>query len=206
MKIEIHYGYCHCGCGEKTNICTDSNKNKGVIRGEPRKYIIGHQNRNKPQDIWKYVTKTDSCWLWHGCTQDFGYGVMRIKQKTNLTHRLSWELANGRKIPDGLCVLHRCDVPACVNPDHLFLGTKKDNNDDKMSKGRNRFVSRSGEDHPSSKLTVALVKEIRERYEKGRRGWSRKGGITHESLASEYGVGKTIIGAVIKGDRWTSIK
>ena len=65
----------------------------------------------------------------------FGYGMFRIKRESYLAHRYSWTLHRG-PIPVGLWVLHRCDVPACVNPGHLFLGTHQDNMDDMKRKGR----------------------------------------------------------------------
>jgi hypothetical protein len=71
------------------------------------------------------------CWLWEGPVNFFGYGLSHHSR----VHRLAWEEANG-PIPDGLFVLHRCDVPSCCNPDHLFLGTHQDNADDKKRKGR----------------------------------------------------------------------
>jgi hypothetical protein len=85
--------------------------------------------------FWSRVDKTDGCWLWTGWTSRFGYGRIKRDNRECLTHRVSWELTNG-PIPDGMCVLHRCDVPACVRPDHLFLGTKTDNAADRTAKGR----------------------------------------------------------------------
>jgi hypothetical protein len=93
--------------------------------------------------FWKHVEKTDDgCWEWTArCIpvpnhpDQRGHGQIRIDGKAVLTHRFSWELHNG-PIPDGLLVLHRCDNRPCVRPDHLFLGTHKDNTLDAMSKGR----------------------------------------------------------------------
>ena len=90
------------------------------------------------------VNKTDSCWLWTGAKwQDktkrrLGYGKAYSCGKIRKAHRVSWEISNGN-IPDGLCVLHKCDVPLCVNPEHLFLGTVVDNVKDMVSKNRNRW-------------------------------------------------------------------
>jgi len=80
------------------------------------------------------------CWLFSGSLNSDGYGNVRIggrKGKTVKTHRLAWEEFFG-PIPDGLRVCHRCDVPSCCNPDHLFLGTQRDNVTDMVSKGRFR--------------------------------------------------------------------
>ena len=84
------------------------------------------------------------CWLWQGFKDVHGYGVIRRGGKGGkavLTHRYSWELHRG-EIPKGLHVLHSCDVPACVNPDHLFLGTQADNMRDMRSKGRGKAPRR----------------------------------------------------------------
>ena len=79
--------------------------------------------------FWKYIRKTDFCWEWIGYKDKNGYGRISKKRRFFSVHRISWELHNG-KIPDGLCVLHSCDNPSCVNPDHLFLGSFQNNSND----------------------------------------------------------------------------
>lgn len=97
------------------------------------------------------------CWLWIGSSNKAGYGQMSFKGKLVGAHRVSWELRRG-PIPERLCVCHKCDTPACVNPAHLFLGTRQDNTDDRSIKGRKSGAS--GESHGHSKLTAAQVIEI----------------------------------------------
>ena len=99
-------------------------------------------------NFWSYVNKTESCWLWTGTVKSTGYGIFRTRNcvlgEKQMPHRLMWVLKNG-SIPDGLLVLHRCDVPLCCNPAHLFLGTHEDNMADMVSKGRsNGFDKRAG--------------------------------------------------------------
>lgn len=108
--------------------------------------------------FWSKVNKTSNCWLWTGVTRGMGYGMVALrrvdgKQPREMAHRLSWQLANG-PIPDGLLVLHRCDVPACVNPEHLFLGTTKDNAQDALRKGRLR---------PRGQMSPASLANLRHR-------------------------------------------
>ena len=113
--------------------------------------------------LFSKVEKTDGCWLWRGAMDGAGYGMIFIAKTprhiTNKTHRVSWELANG-PIPNKLFVLHRCDTPACLRPDHLFLGTQAENIRDMVSKGRQARIKPKGEVHGMSKLTDPIVRAI----------------------------------------------
>lgn len=87
----------------------------------------------------KVITKgAEECWPWIGGTTPFGHGVFRWNGKNQIASRLVWQMYVGI-IPNGLCILHRCDNPRCCNPEHLFLGTKKHNTDDMINKGRQKF-------------------------------------------------------------------
>lgn len=98
----------------------------------------GHLERTLSERFWQKVAKQDDgCWVWQGARAGHGYGTLKRGERglTKLAHRISWELHFGA-IPDGMCVCHHCDEPPCVNPDHLFLGTVKDNVGDMLEKGR----------------------------------------------------------------------
>jgi hypothetical protein len=98
-----------------------------------------------------YRCPETGCWLWTASLIGGGYGRISVRRRTVLAHRLAWEEANGRSIPDGLFVCHRCDVPRCVRPDHLFLGTQQDNHDDKWRKGRGASGDKNGRrKHPET--------------------------------------------------------
>lgn len=102
------------------------------------------------------------CWIWLGHLSHKGYGLYGAMDstgaKTARAHRLSWYAHHG-EIPEGMLVLHRCDVPSCINPDHLFLGTHEDNMRDMVAKGRSHTYH--GPDHTKSKLSHDDVRYIR---------------------------------------------
>lgn len=101
----------------------------------------GHYQHKKIDPIprfWSKVRKSKGCWIWTAAASGVGdYGYFWSGSAMVRAHRFSWELHNG-PIPEGLKVLHACDVPLCVNPSHLFLGTMQDNSDDMVQKGRCR--------------------------------------------------------------------
>jgi hypothetical protein len=98
------------------------------------------------------------CHIWLGSCDGKGYGLIRVHGKVRRAHRVSWEHHYVRSVPRGLMVLHRCDVPSCINPLHLFLGTNDDNVADRIQKGRS--VNLVGEDHGCAKINAEAAADI----------------------------------------------
>lgn len=140
----------------------------------------------------------DECWGWRGSRNPKGYGRLgRTGGKSiALAHRVSWEIHFG-EIPEGLCVLHRCDNPPCTNPSHLWLGSVADNQADMREKGRAVYPPRhSGETHPTAKLTQAQVDQIRARYVPRV--------YTYAKLAQDFGVHPGTIKRILANDTWAT--
>lgn len=146
------------------------------------------------------------CWQWTGSDHAGRGGWILVDGIQTKASRFSWEIHNG-KIVNGLKVLHKCDNPSCVNPNHLFLGTSKDNSQDMASKGRARGgVSgernsstkhpelRQGERNGNSRLTSASVSEIRSMYANG--SW------TYRELALLFGVSEVTVARVVRYRMW----
>lgn len=91
---------------------------------------------SRSERFWSKVNKTESCWLWTGTRNSKGYGRFRDNDRMIVAHRIAWDLAGRGPIPAGMQLCHVCDVRACVNPEHLFLGTQSDNMRDCVKKGR----------------------------------------------------------------------
>ncbi len=131
------------------------------------------------------------CWLWTGATFHKGHGAIHVGGKQCKAHRISWELNIGQ-IPKGLCVLHKCDVSGCVNPRHLFLGTRGDNNRDRTAKGRGAKGSRMG----TSKLTEASVSRIKEMLSLG---------MYRSQIAPMFGVSNVAVSCIALGKTWRHV-
>lgn len=134
----------------------------------------------------------DGCWYWIGHINRKGYGAFRYRGKMDKSHRVSFILYKG-EISNGLCVLHTCDNPSCVNPDHLFLGSNADNVIDKVSK--NRQHRPIGERHPKARLTTNQVLNIRANH----------GLVKGKDLAKKYGVSVDYIFEIWARKSWTHI-
>lgn len=135
------------------------------------------------QRFWTKVNKTSGCWLWTAGTIR-GYGQIGINRRPSYAHRVAWELTHG-PIPDGASVLHKCDVPLCVRPDHLFLGSQQDNLKDARQKGRlDTTLPRRGKLTYEDRLAIFTAKPYR--------------GVC-EQLALAYGVTKACISHIRAG-------
>lgn len=168
---------CQCDCG-----------NEHIVRGSDltssKTRSCGCVQHRQPDATIRFETNyipepNSGCWLWLGATLGKGYGQMQLGRSADkqerLAHRVAWRLFKG-PIPEGLDVLHHCDVPSCVNPDHLFLGTDFDNMKDMRDKGRDRFEE--------AMLTIVDIEDIKRRSANGE---------TLKQLAKAYSVSTTTI-------------
>lgn len=155
--------------------------------------------RASPADrFWQKVDRaSDGCWIWTGACNAAGYGVLHGRER--LAHRFSFELHHGAGSADGVLVLHRCDNPPCVRPDHLFPGTNLDNVRDMQAKGRQRPPDMRGERHPSARLTEQQVVEIRAEYIARSRSHGAK------PLAARYSVTPAHIEQIVRRKTWSHV-
>lgn len=168
------------------------------------RYSSGHQRArcikrwgDQVIRFWSKVDKSnpDGCWLWTGSKVPFGYGTTYYNGKPQRTHRISYKIAHG-EIPDDVCVLHKCDNPACVNPDHLFLGTKHDNTQDMVKKGRQKYVTHNGSENGNSKLKESDVTQIRCLFESG---YSQKG------IAKLFSISTRTVCQIVENETWKHV-
>lgn len=141
--------------------------------------------------FWANVEKTETCWLWKGKPDIYGYGRIQLMRKTFKAHRIAYELTYNPPPPE-LAVCHHCDVRNCVRPDHLFLGTTADNQKDMEQKGRSLF----GEKNGRAKVTQEQVEEIRRLY--------AQGGITQARIGYLFGITQNMVSKIILKQNWKS--
>jgi hypothetical protein len=179
------YGFCWCGCGERTSLAVQTDTKRGYIKDEPMRYCAGHwpRGRQLKDPLTLYVVEDcgheTACWIWQGGSTPLGYGRLSDRGRLSPAHRWFYENA-GHKIPTGLLLDHLCRVPACVNPDHL----------EPVS------VAENAQRGTSAKLTMAQVVRIRAlRYE-----------VKPSVLAAEYGVTSRQIRNVWNGVSWANVE
>lgn len=168
---------------------------------------MSRKSRDLRERFFEKVDKTGTCWLWTGMKNRKGYGRIGISRGVGmkLAHRISLEL-HGVRVPDEMCVLHTCDVPSCVNPTHLFLGTRADNNLDMRAKGRANYVAwkyvkpeqRARGEDVAKTMTDVKVKELRIEYANGNTSFVK--------LGKKYGIGRTTVENIIKRRKWAHVQ
>jgi hypothetical protein len=174
------------------------------------KITSGHTDGQVLQRFWAKVNRTEGgCWLWTASLRNKGYGAFAYtadgRMVQDRAHRFSWVIHRG-EIPVGLFVLHRCDTPACVNPDHLFLGTKADNNADMVAKGRHVSGGthtpvalakyKRGEMHHKAKLTPNMVRAIRV---------DSAAGLSFAQLGRIYGICSGHVAKIVRRQLWKDV-
>lgn len=146
--------------------------------------------------LFRYVRKTDGCWFWTGAKISTGYGLIRIDGSGRLVHRVAWELYTGQPVPLSMCVLHKCDTPLCVNPDHLFVGSRADNVHDMDAKGRRVNNQSRGEWVATSKVTEQNVIQIRQMF---------AAGISRRSIAHTFGIALPTLYQIVRRKTWRHV-
>jgi hypothetical protein len=162
----------------------------------------------KPTDpairFWRLVDRspghgpTGDCWIWNGSLRPNGYGQFCVsKGDIAYAHRYAF-LLTGTSLIDGMLVCHKCDNRRCVNPNHLFLGTNRENTLDMMAKGRSKYAPVRGTNHPLAKLTEDNISEIREASARGR-GYRKP-------LIEKFGVSSQQISRIARRKAWQHLQ
>lgn len=190
---------CKCDCGKETTVSI-SDLRLGKVKSCRCGWTERAQNRRYTLTefqtaFFAKVNKGKSCWIWTAYANEDGYGITSFRGRLMGAHRASWIIHYG-DIPEDMRVLHHCDNPPCVNPEHLFLGTQLDNMRDCAAKGRIRSGEKRGENNPISPLKNADVFEIRRLAMTGR---------TRIEIAKEFGVCRQSIDAIVNRETWTHI-
>lgn len=176
------FGLCQCGCGNKTDIAKGTRSEKGWTKGQPKRYIWGHNPAVSEEDkefrFWNQMKLVPSrllptfCWQWTGSIKTNGYGQYELRGETQ-AHRISYKLFHGW-IPKGLDLDHLCRNRRCINPDHLEPVTRKIN-------------ARRG---AMTKLTQDRVDQI------------RASALSERKIAVLFGVSRSTVNSILSGRTW----
>ncbi len=179
--VNIPYGYCQCGCGQKTNPAPKTRSKLGNVKGEPQRFMRGH--KGKDVAIPDNYTVTDTgykspCWVWNGPTNGGGYVLMyrRGYGGHSTAHRIFYERVHG-PVPRNVDVHHDCRVRNCVNPDHLRPMSRK-------AHFREEF----------GRLTLEDAEAIRQEY--------AAGGASQRAISIRYGISQQNVSTIVLGRRW----
>lgn len=168
---------------------------------------MGYVPKHPRDRFWDKVEMggSDDCWEWKGArhpTQGYGFIYAgRLYQRNKhwvKAHRLSWEIAHRRQVPEGRCILHHCDNPPCVNPVHLYLGSRADNANDRAERKRGKEHRQRGEDNDNAKLTEKDVRSIIEELRRlpRRSQWT---------IAREFGIGQAQVSRIMRRENWSHL-
>jgi hypothetical protein len=186
---------CICECGTHRvvygeTIRSGRSKSCGCLKAEKsaiamKELRLRQSGSLQSRFFSRFIKLDNGCWQWRSHTDKDGYGILYGNNKNIRAHRLSYEIHHGA-IKEGMIICHHCDNPGCVNPDHLFAGTQKDNAQDALNKGRHY----TGEKNGRSKLTKEIVKEI------------LVSDLNGQQLADKFGVTRATINRVKRGESW----
>lgn len=187
------------GTNRVTTSCERCGKSVTRIASQKAKYCSKEccdddKRTDTATRFWPRVQKSEGCWLWIGNIGTDGYGKFWLRGRTTHAHRVAYELTRGPiQIDDPRFVCHRCDNPPCCNPEHLFLGTHRENTDDMIQKGRSTAGERSG----NAKLTNDEVRAMRNQHVQG---------VPIPELAKRFGISATNAHSVVRRRTWRHIE
>jgi len=170
---------CECGCGELTNLAPQTVTAKGWVKGEPVRFIKGHQCRLSPVEYLEQDMGYETpCWVWQRSIAPSGYGCVRVTGKTRTAHSVYWERENG-PIPTGLQLDHLCRNRACVRPSHLEPVTQTEN----VRRGAHTILN---------SCQVQFIKQL-------------IGSIPHGKIGTMFGVARYVISDIANGRTWKDV-
>lgn len=181
QNTNVPYGYCWCGCGLQTSLAPHTNQPKPWFRGEPVRYIHGHNSGKGPHSVIQYIEEdrgyTTPCWIWQKGEASGGYGRLSVNRRTMPVHRYFYEKEYG-PVPEGKELDHLCRVRLCCRPTHVEPVTRAEN----LRRGARAKLS------PDK---AELIRQL------------AKSGLYPREIAVMFDVHRTTIGAVIQGKSWT---
>lgn len=148
--------------------------------------------RMSEEQFWSRASRVGECWIWQGSLTTNGYGRLLVKGRWLGTHKIAFLLSHG-SVPDGLEVCHTCDNRACIRPDHLFLGTHRENMQDMKTKGRSTY----GTKHFNAQLTEDDIRQIRALYVP----WK----VTCRQLGEMFGTSYKNISRIVRREAWAHV-
>lgn len=176
MTSEVPYGYCHCGCGERTRLAPETSRRAGWVKGQPLRYVYTHQIPRVPAHVEEPGPLATPCHVWRGRRNDDGYALQTVEGGSDFVHRRRWIERHGA-VAEGHELDHLCRNRACVNPEHLESVTHLVN----VRRGRR------------PRLGIERAREIKSLL---RGGW----GVT--DIASAYGVNPGTVSHIRSGLAW----